>query len=41
MNEVINAHLNYQTLFRLNKINKIEDYFNSEIKEREKMSKSK
>ena len=31
--------LSDQTKFRLNKINKIKDYFSSEIKERKKMSK--
>ena len=31
--------LNYQQLFRLNKINKDKDYFVAEIKERELMSK--
>ena len=31
--------LSDQTKFRLNKINKIKDYFNSEIQERKKMSK--
>ena len=31
--------LNDQTKFRLNEINKIKDYFNSEIQERKIMSK--
>ena len=31
--------LNGQTKFRLNEINKVKDYFNSEIQERETMSK--
>ena len=31
--------LNDQTKFRLNEVNKIEEYFNFEIKERETMSK--
>ena len=31
--------LNDQTKFRLNEINKIKDYFNSEIQEREAISK--
>ena len=31
--------LSDQTKFRLNEINKIKDYFNSEIQERKKMSK--
>ena len=35
----IHSNLNDETLFRLNKINKIEDYFTTEIKEREAMSK--
>ena len=34
-----NTHLSDQTKFRLNEINKIKDYFNSEIKERKIMSK--
>ena len=37
--EATNAHFNNETLFRLNRINKIEDYFTTEIKEREAMSK--
>ena len=38
MNETINIHSNLsdQTKFGLNKINKVEDYFTTEIKEREK-----
>ena len=41
MNEApsIRSNLNDETLFRLNKINKIEDYFTTEIKEGETMSK--
>ena len=35
----IHSNLNDETLFRLNKINKIEDYFTTETKEREAMSK--
>ena len=35
MNETTNIH----TKFRLNEINKIKDYFNSEIQERKIMSK--
>ena len=35
----IHSNLNYETPFRLNKINKIEDYFATKIKEREEMSK--
>ena len=31
--------LNDRTLFRLNEINKIKDYFNSEIRERKTISK--
>ena len=31
--------LNYQTKFRLNEMNKIKDYFNSEIQERKTTSK--
>ena len=40
--EVTNRYSNLsdQTKFRLNEINKIEDYFNSEIQERKIMSKS-
>ena len=37
--EATNTYLNDKTLFRLNKINKIEDYFSTEVKEREAMSK--
>ena len=33
------SNLNDQTKFRLNEINKIKDYFNSEIQERKVMSK--
>ena len=36
MREATNTHLNDETPFRWNKINKIEDYFTTEIKEREK-----
>ena len=36
---LVNFSLNDQTKFRLNEINKIKDYFNSEIKERETISK--
>ena len=35
----IHSNFNYEILFRLNKINKIEDYFTTEIKEREETSK--
>ena len=35
----INSNLNDGTLFKLNKVNEIEDYFTTEIKEREAMSK--
>ena len=35
----IHSNLNNETLFRLNKINKIKDYFTTETKERETMSK--
>ena len=35
----IYPNLNYQQQFRLNKINKIKDYFVAEIKKRELMSK--
>ena len=35
----IYPNLNNQQQFRLNKINKIKDYFDAEIKERELMSK--
>ena len=34
-----NLNLSNQTKFRLNEINKIKDYFNSEIQERKTMSK--
>ena len=34
-----NLNLSDQTKFRLNEINKIKDYFNSEIQERKTMSK--
>ena len=37
--DVTNTHLNDETLFRLNKISKIEDHFITEIKERKAMSK--
>ena len=36
---LVNTHLSDHTKFRLNKINKINDYFNSEIQERKTMSK--
>ena len=36
---LVKISLNDQTKFRLNEINKIKDYFNSEIKEREAISK--
>ena len=41
MNKVlsINSNLNDETLFRLNKTNKIGDYFTTEIKEREALIK--
>ena len=41
MNELNSAEipLNDQTKLRLKEINKIKDYFNSEIQERKKMSK--
>ena len=39
MNEATNAYLNDEKLFRLNRINKIEDYFTTESKERESVSK--
>ena len=39
MNEATNTYLNDEKLFRLNKINRIEDYFTTEIKERESVSK--
>ena len=35
MNEATNTYLSHETLFRLNNINKIKDYFTTEIKERE------
>ena len=37
--EATNTHLNDETLFRLSKSNKIEDYFTTEIKERKAMIK--
>ena len=37
--EVTNMHLSDQTKFRLNEIDKIKDYFNSEIQERKTISK--
>ena len=40
MSEIINSNLSDQTKFRLNEINEIKDYFNSEIKERKIMSKN-
>ena len=36
---LVNTHLSDQTKFRLNEINEIRDYFNSEIQERKTMSK--
>ena len=39
MSETINSNLSDQTNFRSNEINKIKDYFNSEIQERKIMSK--
>ena len=39
MSEIINSNLSKQAKFRLNEINKIKDYFNSEIQERKIMSK--
>ena len=33
MSETINSNLSNQTKFRLNEINEIEDYFNSETEE--------
>ena len=33
------SNLNYQTKFRLNKINKMKDYFNAKIQKRQIMSK--
>ena len=39
MSEIINSNLRNQTKFRLNEINKIKDYFNSEIQERKAISK--
>ena len=40
LSEIINSNLSNQTKFRLNEINKIKDYFNSEIQERKRMSKN-
>ena len=40
MSEIINSNLSDQTKFRLNEINEIKDYFNSEIKERKIMNKN-
>ena len=37
-NEIISSNLSDQTKFRLNKINKTKDYFNSEIQERKAMN---
>ena len=34
MGEIVNFNLSDQTKFRLNEINEIKDYFNSEIQER-------
>ena len=39
MSEIINSNLSDRTKFRLNEINEIKDYFNSEIQEKEIMSK--
>ena len=39
MGEIINSNLRNQTQFRLSEINKIKDYFNSEIQERKAISK--
>ena len=39
MSEIINSNLRNQTKFRLYEINKIKDYFNSEIQERKAISK--
>ena len=39
MNEATNTYLSHETLFRLNNINKINDYFTTEIEERESVSK--
>ena len=39
MSEIINSNLSDQTKFRLAKINKIKDYFDSEIQERKAISK--
>ena len=39
MSEIINSNLSDQTKFRLDKINKIKDYFDSEIQERKAISK--
>ena len=36
---LVNTHLSDQTKFRLNEINKIKDYFNSETQERKTMCK--
>ena len=33
MSEIINSNLSDRTKFRLNEINEIKDYFNSEIQE--------
>ena len=39
MGEIVNFNLSDQTKFRLNEINEIKDYFNSEIQERKIISK--
>ena len=39
MSEIINSNLSNQTKFRLNEVNKVKDYFNSEIQVRKTMSK--
>ena len=39
MDEIVNFNLSDQTKFRLNEINEIKDYFNSEIQERKIISK--
>ena len=38
--DLVKSSLNDETKFRLNKMNKIKDYFNSEIKERKAISKT-
>ena len=39
MSEIINSNLSDQTKFRLNEMNKLKDYFNSEIQDRKTISK--